>query len=295
LGEKPELVGNKRWLAKFSGQFIETDGYTRMGLTQHFGPLRVQRPFYPEGQGCLHLYLLHPPGGLVGGDHLSIDLDVESGAHVLMTTPSAGKIYRNISDLSQGQYVSLRVGDGSILEYLPQENIIFDGADGELSTCVDIYGNGLFVGWEITCLGRHESQDAFETGRLKQSLRINHNNRPLFIENLTLVAPTELQSGRAGFQGKSVFGTFVINADMMIDDEPLQQQLMIFQRRWNDEISATVEGHIVVALTQKPGVFVARIMGNKAEWLRRCFEDLWLIIRPELLGRQACVPRIWRT
>tara|TARA_B100000446_G_C10552710_1_gene341316 strand:- start:15524 stop:16603 length:1080 start_codon:yes stop_codon:yes gene_type:complete len=305
----------KRWLAKFGGEFVAVDGHTRMGRTEHFGPLRVQRPFYPEGLGCLHLYLLHPPGGLVGGDRLLIELVAKSQSHVLMTTPSAGKVYRNISDLSQGQQVTLTVASGAHLEYLPQENIIFDGADAELTTEVDISGDGVFVGWEITCLGRFESREMFRQGRLMQSLIIRREGRPLFSDRLCLTADegedlsalpagvqtmprVDLQKSHAGFQGFSVFGTFVISADVMSDtqEDNLTKQLLALQETVNNRSPKnTADGMTQLALTQKPGVFIARILGNKAETVRQTFEEVWRLTRAQVVGRKACPPRIWRT
>ena len=277
---------SKRWLARFSGEFLALDNGTRMGASSHMGPLRVQRPFYPEGKECLHLYLLHPPGGLVGGDRLSIDLSVRRNAHLLMTTPSAGKLYRNISGLSQGQYVQLNIAAGGCLEYLPQENIVFDGAEGELHAQVDIEGDGLFVGWEITCLGRYESDDPFEQGRLRQSLLIYRDGQPLFMDRLLLEAPCQLQTSRAGFQGCSVFGSMVITRELM-SDESFQESLIEWQQSLPVEIS--------LAITQKPDVWIARALGDKAEKVRDAFEVLWEKLRPQLLNRPACPPRIWRT
>ncbi len=308
------LASTKRWLAKFTGEFVFADGHTRMGRTQHFGPLRVQRPFYPEGLDCLHLYLLHPPGGLVGGDRLSIALTAEAQSHVLMTTPSAGKVYRNISDLSQGQHVRLSVADGAKLEYLPQENIIFNGADAELTTEVDISGSGLYVGWEITCLGRFESREMFEQGRLVQSLMVRRDGRPLFSDRLCLTAvdrnvepalqaalttpSADLQKSRAGFQGFSVFGCLVISADVMGEtgEDCLSKKLLELQETVNGQIpKKSDDGVTQLALTQKPGVFIARILGNKAETARQTFEHVWRLVRPKVMARKACPPRIWRT
>ena len=279
----------RRWLANFSGKFFSLNGCTRLGKTQHFGPLRVQRPFFPEGNDCLHFYLLHPPGGLVGGDSLSIKLDLDAGAHVMMTTPSAGKMYRNISNLSQGQFVQLSVADGAALEYLPQENIIFDGAEGELHTRVDLAGSGVFAGWEITCLGRYESNDPFEAGSLKQSLEVYRDGKPLFLDRLILRAPSALQQGLAGFQDHCVFGTFVISADLM-NDETFAESLI----EWQEALNGS-NGDVTVAMTQKPNVWIARAIGDKAEKVRDAYEALWVKIRPHLLTREACPPRIWRT
>jgi len=285
----PALDG-RRWLARYQGEFSAVSGATRMGRTQHYGPLRVQRPFHPEGPECLHLYLLHPPGGLVGGDQLSIDLLLKDSAHVLMTTPSAGKIYNNISGIAQGQHVSLSIDDGCVLEYLPQENIIFNGADGQLTTSIDVSGNGLFVGWEVTCLGRFESQQYFEQGRLMQSLMLRRDGVPLFSDRLLLQAPSRLQAADVGFQGYHVFGTLLINRNVMEANDTLDEIVIA----WQEDINQDAR-ELTVAITQKPGVFIARVLGNKAEQVRNSFEQLWHTLRPHVVAREACPPRIWRT
>ena len=283
-------LDTRRWLARFSAEFSAQHGDTRLGKTEHFGPLRVQRPFFPEGPTCLHFYLLHPPGGLVGGDQLSIDLSLSDRAHVLMTTPSAGKVYNNISGIPQGQYVSLEVNDGCILEYLPQENIVFNGADGQLTTTVNIQGDGLFVGWEITCLGRFESEQFFEQGQLTQSLMLLRDGLPLFSDRLQLTAPSALQSSEVGFQGFHVFGTLLINRDVMDQSEQTDDAVL----QWQETINQDAR-ELTVAVTQKPGVFIVRVLGNKAEQVRNSFEQLWAQLRSDVIGKEPCAPRIWRT
>jgi len=289
---KAAPLDSKRWLAKFSGEFKAKSDKTILGQTEHYGPLRVQRPFYPEGADLLHLYLLHPPGGLVGGDKLSIQLDAKANSKVLMTTPSAGKMYRNISGLKQSQMVDIKIADGASLEYLPQENIVFDGAYGQLNTEVQIQGSGLFIGWELTCLGRFESDEMFEAGELTQSLSITHDGKPLFMDRLVLTAPSDLQTSMAGFQGKSVFGSFVINRDVvsLLTQTNKEFDLAQWQAQVNEQISPAR-----IAVTQKPNVFIARILGDKAQQARNVFEELWEILRPSVLKREACAPRIWRT
>jgi len=77
------------WHAALELGFAAASGATRLARRKHRGPLVVQRPFLPEGPGVAHVYVLHPPGGLVGGDELTLDVEVDAGAHALVTTPAA--------------------------------------------------------------------------------------------------------------------------------------------------------------------------------------------------------------
>ncbi len=131
----------RRWAAALELGFearteSEPAPVTRLVRRRHHGPLRVQRPpFYPEGKtGCCHVYLLHPPGGLVSGDELRIEASVAEGGHALLTTPpAAAKLYKADSHgvAWGGQHTRLQVAKDAILEYLPpQETIAFDGSRG---------------------------------------------------------------------------------------------------------------------------------------------------------------------
>jgi urease accessory protein len=276
-----------QWRARFSAHFYLAENQTRMGLTQHHGPLRVQRPYHPEPKDCLHFYLLHPPGGLVGGDRVSVNLDLGADTKVLMTTPSAGKIYRNITPHYQVQESQLTLGHGAVLEYLPQENIIFNGAKAELATCVDLASEAIFIGWEIVCLGLHESHQVFNNGELKQLIKISRNGKPLFIERLALSGESDLLLSAAGLQACSVFGTLVITADIM-HDEQISEQLIC----WQKSLDST---QVRIAITQKPGICIVRALGNKSEKLRESFQVFWQTVRPFILNREAFFPRIWST
>ncbi|GAA6135396.1 urease accessory protein UreD [Oceaniserpentilla sp. 4NH20-0058] len=287
----PDSV-DKHWRALFSGAFFSRQlpngqRHTCMGKTMHYGPLRVQRPFYPEGNDLLHLYLLHPPGGLVGGDELSINVKTSEGAKVLVTTPSAGKLYRNETQMQQGQHVHIIIEPDSAVEYLPQENIIFNGAKGTLNTLVELKGDGLFIGWEITCLGRPEGEALFNEGCVKQSLMIKQDGKPLFTDRLILNANDGMMASQVGLQGKTTFGTFVINRN--IDSQTLEK-LVELQGTLNAQSKQAY-----VAATQKPGVLIIRGLGERAEPIRIMFEKIWQLLRPCVHGREMCVPRIWNT
>ena len=144
-------------------------GRTRLVERHHKGPLIVQRPFYPEGDPC-HVYLVHPPGGVVGGDELRIDVQVDAGAHALITTPAATKFYR-CDGRHSSQTQELRAA-GATLEWLPQENIFYRGADVRTATRVQIDADSRFIGWEINCLGLPARGEHFDAGALRLDLEL---------------------------------------------------------------------------------------------------------------------------
>lgn len=273
----------KGWKAYFYGEYIKQANATRLGLTEHYGPLRVQRPFHPEGLGCLHNYLLHPPGGLVGGDTLSIHLNAKPSTHGLMTTPSAGKFYNNISGMKQRQVNTIDIASDAIVEYLPQENIIFNGADGELETLVNLTGNALFIGWEITALGRQAGDLPFEQGQLTQSIRVMRDGKPLFLDRLGFNAQDSIRSSYSGFQNQNVFASFIITADVSWQYSD-----------WVDEANSQFI-HTRIAVTQKMGVLIVRALGQDVEELKEALIQVWEIVRPLVINKTACRPRIWNT
>ena len=296
--QQQELDPNLHWLANYQAQLVYADDKTRLGKTSHFGPLRVQRAFYPEGNICAHLYLLHPPGGLVAGDYLTIGLHLQPNAQALMTTPSAGKIYNNITERKQFQKVSLKIEDNAVLEWMPQETLVFDGAEGELITEVELSDNAQFMGWDIVCLGRPSSEDWFERGSIRQVISIKRNGLPLFIERNTISATGDIMQDKAGLAQQAVFGSFILTNDA--DSIP---ELDEEQRETLENLAAltALPGQIrgqakgLVAVTHKPGLVIVRYLGPCADNAKKVFIQYWQWMRPFVNGREACAPRIWNT
>ena len=289
-----ELDPTLHWLANYQAELVYLDDKTRLGKTSHFGPLRVQRAFYPEGNICAHLYLLHPPGGLVAGDYLTIGLHLKSHAQALMTTPSAGKIYNNITERKQFQKVSLKIDNGAVLEWMPQETLVFDGAEGELITEVELNDNAQFMGWDIVCLDRPSSEDWFERGRIRQVISIQRNGVPLFIERNTISAKGDIMQDKAGLAKQAVFGSFILTNDAEkipeLDEE---------QREALEKLAALTaesgQAKGLIAVTHKPGLVIVRYLGPCADNAKKVFIKYWQWMRPFVNGRDACAPRIWNT
>jgi urease accessory protein len=256
-------------------------GRTVLSLNHHQGPLVVQRPFYPQGERGCHLYVLHPPGGVVAGDRLKIDVRVGAGATALITTPAAGKIYRSEGPRSLvGQ--TLVVEPGAALEWLPGETIIYDQASARLATRVELAAGAAFVGWEIICLGLPASGQPFRSGRVWQDLEVWRAGEPLLLE-------------RGRYEG----GSPALEAAWGLGGCPVSGVMMATQG--SADLVAAVRDAVGkpeppgrFAVTSVSGLLVCRYLGEQVEGARRCFSGAWEALRPHVMGQVACPPRIWR-
>ncbi|MCB1752286.1 MAG: urease accessory protein UreD [Gammaproteobacteria bacterium] len=272
-----ELEENQ-WCAKLRLGFRKSPGRTQLTERARQGPLAVQKALYPEGELC-HIYLLHPPGGVAGGDHLDIRASVARDASALVTTPGATKFYRS-ADPWAYQHHALEVTDGS-LEWLPQENIIFPGAKVALSTAIDLSANAIFIGWEIHCLGRPAVAECFDRGEAIFSFRLRRNGQPLLYERLRISNEKALHSA-AGLRGNPVIGTLCATLEDSLPMESIRQEFLSRQP-------------MQLGITQVDGLFIARYLGDSTEQARYLFTEIWKMLRPVVLNRPPCAPRIWNT
>lgn len=275
------------WPAFLSLGFSDTRRGVMLQHYQHQGPLYVQKPFYPEGKQLAHCYLLHPPGGLVSGDHLQVEVAVDEQCRVLITTPGAGRVYRARTDQTlQRQNNHLKIANESSLEWLPLENIIFPGAFTQLNTTVDIEGSGKFIGWEITSFGLPAANAAFDQGEVDQTLQIHINERIVLRERLTLNDNSrELFTSQIGLANHPINGFMV--AGPFEHPEALAPLL--------DRLRSLNTSDMMIGTSQVKDFLVVRALGNCSEQMRKHFSECWKLIRPELLQRVACYPRIWNT
>ncbi len=275
----------RHWSAAIKLELALREGKTRVIKSAHHGPFRIQRPFYPED--CCHLYLLHPPGGMVIGDELQIDAQLAAAAQALITTPSAGKIYgaKGADDLQQ-QTIKFTIAEGACLEWLPQETIVFDSANGVLNTRIELCEGANYAGWDIVRLGRSASGETFNTGSCMQKMEIWQGDRPLFMERNVIAAGGELQQGVWGLQNKNTFGTLLLTA--VISRETIDSLLEGLEALDSEQQQCW-------GLTQKGALFIARYLGDDVALCRKGFELIWRATRLALNGRQAVPPRIWNT
>lgn len=279
---EPALATQPGWQASLQLEFASQGTRSVLTRRQHSGPLQVQRPFYPEGAAVCHVYVLHPPGGVVGGDHLQIDVAVASGAHALITTPAANKLYRSAGAEAHVQQ-RLTVAAGATLEWLPQETIAFNAARARLTTRVELTGDGGFIGWELLCLGRPAAGERYTQGSLRSAFEIHRAGTPVWIERARYSGDDAALASSWGLRGHVVTGTLVCITAAPPDLPTVRAAL-----------TAQV-GDALASATQLDNALVCRYLGNDIEAARRGFVAVWQTLRPSLLGRQACLPRIWAT
>ncbi|MFJ3048486.1 urease accessory protein UreD [Herbaspirillum chlorophenolicum] len=264
--------------------FTNDAGTTRLTRREHFGPLRVQKPLYPEAPSVCHAIIVHPPGGIVGGDQLAIAAEVGDGAHVLLTTPGAGKWYRANGGVSR-QTVSLRAGAGATLEWLPQETIFFDAADVRMEHEVDLAADAAYLGAEILCFGRTASGESFNSGSVGQRTGIRRGGKLVWFEQGKLQAEAGAMHSPLALDGQTVCATLIAVGDGM--DNALLGKL-------RETIGAlALEGRSGATLMKQ--VLVARYMGQSSQVARQWLHAAWHVLRPPLMQRDAAIPRIWNT
>jgi urease accessory protein len=283
------------WTAGLDLDFAPGEGGTRLRRLVFEGPLRVQRIFHPEPAGQdvrlsrpAHCYLLHPPGGLVGGDFLRVDVAASPGAHALLTTPSAGKIYRTATGVPPQRQATLLVANGGAIEWLPRETIVFSGARTESFLQVRISGGGRFLGWEMLTFGRPAGKLPFLTGTITQAFRFERDGKPLSTERLEFHAGDALAKGAFGLAG-SVAAMSFWAVGSREDDSAVGEAA----GRLRNRLAGLPSGGGRTGATFRGGVLSARYLGSETGEAWETARLAWEIARPALLGRKACPPRIW--
>jgi urease accessory protein len=268
------------WHAELKLCFERRDTGTVLARERHTGPLLVQKTLHPEGADPCHAIVLHPPAGIAAGDQLSLEAAVGSGARVLLTTPGATKWYRS-TGATAGSATRLTVADGAVLEYLPREAIVFNGANANVLLEMDLGAQARLIGWDLWCLGRTASGEAFDSGRLHLLTRLRRNGRLCWEERGLLDGGSALLHAAAAFAGEPVFGT------LWAAGPEAPRELVDACR------AAPLEVPGRGAITQLPGLLLARYLGPSTEQALAWLTVMWSLLRPAYAGREAVRPRIW--
>jgi urease accessory protein len=271
------IATEQGWQARLELGFAHNKkGKTLLAHRRHSGPLTVQRPFYPEGDVC-HVYVLHPPGGVVAGDCLTININAEVDSAALVTTPAAGKFYR--SDGKQArQLISLFVAKNATLEWLPQETIIYEGARVATELHLELAAEARFIGWEILALGRPAANEGFTSGEMGMNWQIFRDGTLIYRERLMIDA--QAFAANWGLNGHSACGT-------LFASPAYAEQLGAVQQLVGDSAGRGV--------TLIDDLLICRALDSRADRIRGFFQQVWRTLRPDVIQREACAPRIWAT
>jgi urease accessory protein len=278
----PEAIkGDAKWRAELALEYERSGQRTLLAARRHDGPLIVQKPLYPEGEEVCHTIIVHPPGGIAGGDEVAITAHARAQAHVLLTTPGAGRWYRSAGAPAR-QRIAFDVEPGAVLEWLPQETILFNGALADLDMSVRLCGDGCFIGREIFCLGRIGSGEQFEKGIFRARTVIQRDGRPLWLERADLAGGGSALRSSAIMGGEPVTGTLIATGPGL--DGSLLGRCRVTKAR-----------NGAGAVTLLPGLLLGRYLGSSSEAAKHYFMQLWQIVRPAVTSRAAVEPRIWST
>ncbi len=247
---------------------------------KHLGPLRIQKALYPEGDVPCHAIIVHPPGGIAAGDRLEVRVACEANSHGLVTTPSAAKWYGSDSGALASQQIDM-VLDG-FFEWLPQETIFFNRACVASDINIRVSGQGAMIGWDHLIFGRQASGETFAEGSFKQTLRLDIEDRTVWLDRMVLEGNDPLFLSPIGLRGHFAFATV--------------WAVLPGTKTWSEETLQVVRQEAIgVAWTVlHPRVVVGRILAPAME-IKFLLQAAWASLRPLVVGRRAVAPRLWAT
>ena len=253
----------------------------------HDGPLRILQSLYPEGDAVCHNVLIHPPGGLVGGDTLALDIRVGAGAHGLITTPGATRFYRSLGP-SAVQSTQISLSDQARLEWLPLENLCHNDCRAENRLPLDLAPGSEVLGWDITALGLPHAQQAFERGSFLQHLEAPG----VWLERGEMRATDQrLMQGPAGLAGQACLGTLFFVTGSPIDRQRRSAALELAQSLLQTHALRARAG----VTSPNERVLVVRVLAPLVEPVGELLRQLWAGWRQVLWQLSCARPRIWAT
>jgi urease accessory protein len=281
----PTVAGRDEWRANLTLRFARREGRTVLVEQRHSGPLMVQKTLYPEGPGICHAVIIHPPGGIAGGDSLFIRIELETNGCAVITTPAATKWYKGAGRSSR-QEVTVRLGANSALDWLPQENLFFDAACGRSIFKLEIDPTASAIGWDMALLGRQASGEQWETGVIRSSTEIcKTDGAPLWIEQTLLKGSDPLLKSPQGLAGFKALGTLWAMG---------QRCTSAIATELNSQLP--FEPALRAGATCLPnGVLLLRCLSTEVELLRALMIDCWVRLRPRILGLAPHRLRLWAT
>ena len=271
------------WHGSLDLVYVHNNGTTKLIHNQVRSPLKVQRPFYPEGEAVCHSVVLHTAGGMVGGDRLSQTIHLKPNAQALITTAAASKVYRSNGQDAR-QTIKLQIEAGAYLEWLPQETIVFNGAIYQQDLRVELAPQASWLGWEITRFGRSARGETFLQGEWRSHTEVWQQGHPLWIDRQWLPAGEDIINSPHGLAGQPIVAT------LSWIGQPVSREILDTARiLWNSK-----ERQGEAGVTQLISGLVCRYRGASTLEVRNWFTDIWQLLRLSSVGRSVTKPRVWQ-
>ncbi len=276
------------WYAKLELGFKVQADRTVLSHRKHYGPVRVQKMLWPERTGICHAIIVHPPAGIAGGDHLTFDIHVGASAHALVTTPGAGKWYRTNAKQAF-QHIFINVENDAVFEWLPQETMLFDGANARSETIIQLDSQASFIGWDMLVIGRQAREEKFQTGAYKNQFQLKRNKQLLVADTLHFKGNDRWLSSSLGMNHHAVMGSFWAVA-------PEKFRSSFFLEQHIDLIRELImRMNLPVTLTLLGDVVCARYLGDDVRHCHDAFAAIRAKLRRFWFDLDEEFPRIWRT
>lgn len=275
-----------RWNARL-GLDYRCEGEHRTVLRhEHHGPLRILKSLYPEGEAICHNVIVHPPGGLVGGDQLEVQVQLGAGAHALISTPGATRFYAS-DDQRATQRVHATLAAGARLEWLPLEALAYPGCRAANHLTFELAPDAELMAWDVTALGLPAADQAFGHGQFHQRLEIPG----LWLEQARLdAADHRLMQSPLGLAGQRCLGSLLI-ARGEAWGRTRSEQLLDAARA---ALANAPEGVRCGVTAVNPQLLVVRALAPLVEPLMTTFQAVWAAWRQAAWDLAPLPPRIWR-
>lgn len=276
-------MNQSSWHGKLDLTYQYQNQQTKLISAYHQSPLKIQRSLYPEDKQICQTVIIHTAGGIVGGDLLSQNIQLEDNCQTLITTPTANKIYKTNGKIAQ-QNIIIKLEKNAYLEYLPQENIIFNGAEYQQNNRIELAENSHYCGWEINRFGRTARGEKFTQGNWKSSTEIWQNHQPLWIDKQWLQGNEIIVNSLNGLAGFAIAGTFCWLG------EDVNQEIINKIR----EMATTHVNQGQTGVTQMLKGLICRYRGNSTKEVKKWFIETWKLMRVNYTQRKTIIPRVWQ-
>lgn len=270
------------WKGYLSFTFVKRPDKTVVKDKQHFGPLVLQRPYYQEPERPTVL-IIHPPGGIAGGDELSIEINAQEGSQAIVSTPAATKFYRsNEQWAKQTQTITLKAK--TEMEWLPQETLFFNQSFAQNELVFNLENDSAkLIAWDIVGLGRPARAERFDVGELKQSLKLTVAGRLKLLDRQILRIENDFLNGLPALANHHLLATMVVVSKA--------DALNTLKEAWQSQTWLTDS----IGVTLVNDVLVLRLLASDLEDVKHILFQAWSIARPIVMGKPVEKPRIWNT